>query len=151
MSALGCRDADGCARWARAYAEQMATLLPRAQQLHEEFLKRLPRRTSGWSIGLHAAERQSLRAIGDVELEAVIECGEVCQTSFEQWGGRMLISGETDQGRPLHVVMEFSWPPKGIQMWEWEVITCYDPRTEPWRWSQDFKQQVCRCPGHVDY
>lgn len=139
------------ARWARTFAERMIALLPRAQQLHEEFLKRLPRGISGWTIGLHAAERQSLRAIGDAELEVVIECGEVCQVSFEQRGGRMLICGETDQGRPLHVIMEFSWPPRGNQMWEWEVITCYDPRTEPWRWSEDFKQQTCRCAVHVDY
>jgi hypothetical protein len=63
MSVPGCRDPDGCARWASIYAEQMATLLPRAQQLHEDFLKRLPCGISGWSISPHTAERQSLRPL----------------------------------------------------------------------------------------
>jgi hypothetical protein len=39
--------------------------------------------------------------------------------------------------RPVHVVLAYK--PK------WKVVTVYDPRTKPWKWSRHFDERVCFC------
>jgi len=148
---LQCQDSEGCALWAKNLADQMAKRLPRAEQLHEEFLARLNRKpaSSRWITWVHANQRQVLRAVGALELDTVITCGYPIEAIFWNEGGRIVLRGDTEAGRPLIVVCEFVCP-NPAKMWVWGVVTSYDPRTESWRWSPDFEQRVCRCHPHVD-
>lgn len=150
---LQCEDPQGCAQWAAERAAVMALRLPRAAQLHEAFLRRLNEHppSSNWLLWEHAAERQLFRATSLAEIEDVLLCGHPIEASFfGAQGGRMVLRGDTGKGRPLLVVCQFP-PPRGQTLWTWSIVTAYDPRSEPWRWSPDFERRICRCHPHITH
>jgi hypothetical protein len=128
----------------------MEPYLPQAAALQEQFLRRLATTppTAAWEMWAHAEARQVSRSIRRQDVEEVLLCGQPIEmVAFGPRGGRLILLGETERGRPLHLVCEFPSPRQGA--WGWRVVTVYDPRTEAWRWSPDFSRRTCRCHQHV--
>jgi hypothetical protein len=84
----------------------------------------------------HAELRVRERSISDSNILEVILHGDVIHV----WNGEMLMFGYVKTApktyRPLHVVIR-------LDALSLIVITAYDPRTQAWKWSQDYRRKVC--------
>ena len=92
---------------------------PELQQVREEI------RRSRHRYSLHAIQQMSKRGISDAEVEQATLTGQVIeQYPHDKYGPSLLLCGQTDKGRVLHVQWGLVLPVK--------AITTYEPDPEEW-------------------
>lgn len=149
-----CQDSERCAQIAARVAEWQARHLPEAQRLYTEFLRRYDEGTALLVFSdPHAARRQVQRSFNEEEMREVVEFGEVVDYTpqvrdlrYSSHCAIQLFGMAGARGRPLRVVCMLSREvPLAPAVWTWTVRTVWNPATRPWRWSDDFRRQVCWC------
>ena len=73
----------------------------------------------------HAISRVLERRIADWEIKQAVGNGKIIEDYVhDKYGPSCLISGETHEGRLLHI--QCSYPPEA------KIITCYEPNLKEW-------------------
>ena len=87
----------------------------------------------------HAHKRCVYRAVSTVDVVKVFKEGQAIEYSP---GKSMCITlmGYTRENRPIHIVLASVADKK-----DWKIVTVYDPRTEAWRWEENYTKKVCFC------
>lgn len=163
-----CLDPACCAVRAAAAHRYFAQVQANVEALHEGFLSHPRYRIYGSD---HATLRMQQREIAFADVVTVIECGYPIDatdrypqqrhkpfTAFPIHAIQMMrircgdaryvlvLLGEAEDGRPLHVVCALGDAPDADHAFPLTVQTVYDPSTEPWRWSDDYRERRCFCP-----
>lgn len=88
---------------------------------------------SGFELSKHAAMQSITRGITTSEVHQAIARAEVIEDyPNDKYGPSCLLSGWTQQGRPLHV--QCTYPSRSVL----KIITVYEPDPELWI---DFRQR----------
>jgi Domain of unknown function (DUF4258) len=83
----------------------------------------------------HAADRSIIRKIRLHEIEEAIANGRVIEDYPEdKYGASCLISGVTQQNRPIHI--HCSYPSRELI----KIVTVYEP--DPLRWADNFTRRI---------
>lgn len=154
-----CRDPERCAELAARVAEWQERHLPEAKELYTEFLRRYDEGTALLVFSdPHAARRQRQRSFNEEEVREVVEFGEVVDYAprvrdpgYPDHRSIRLLGMAGASARPLHVVcfLPRTVPPAPA-IWAWTVKTVWNPATRSWRWSDDFRRQICWCQEEGD-
>lgn len=87
----------------------------------------------------HAVQQMDQRGLPRWMVEKALENGEVIEEYETDEEARYLMHwdrGRVEYSRPIHVVAADQGHGRTL------VITAYDPRSQPDRWSDDFKSRV---------
>jgi hypothetical protein len=142
-----CKDPEGCKEKSKEYSLANACEIEIGGQ--EEFNKlKEVYATKGLSclgFSKHAQQRMLERAISETELRTIIFDGDIIEYHQNEFGTtKMVVWGHirisSKKYRPLHIILK-----KRANDSKYSVVTLYDPRTEAWRWDENYTKRICFC------
>ena len=106
----------------------------------------LQREENCLTISGHGGYRQAERCISLQTIRLLVS-EEACPFEYyrNSFGTEKLsLMGHIKVGerkyRPIHIILKKS---QGTDLWK--VVTVYDPRTEEFRWENNFQERICTC------
>lgn len=142
---MGCKEPVLCAEKLRRLEPTMLRYQIIAQGELEDFQEALEEGEAVLTISSHALERQVDRSIAGPQIVEAIKNGWAIER--RQQGDEVTVTllyhlrVSPRVYRPLHVIAVFHT----LSSFKWTVKTVYDPRSEAWKWSEDFQGRVCFC------
>jgi hypothetical protein len=92
------------------------------------------------TLTAHAQKRCVFRAFSEtIDIEKVLKNGWVIDYNPGS-PTYITIMGYARQNRPMHIILGSD---KTVRYWK--IVTVYDPRTEEWRWSENYTKKICFC------
>lgn len=97
------------------------------------------------AISIHASGRQLDRSFSKPQIAEAVKYGWAIE---RRWMGEEVtitvmyhLRVSARVYRPIHVIAVFHKTSPN----KWTVKTVYDPRSEAWKWSEDFQRRICFC------
>lgn len=140
-----CKNPQECKRKAEKWKANQSKFLPTGEQEHENFLKKLKGNTATIETDAHFTKRSQERAVSTSEVLSVIENGWAVERNQSVGKASIVLLGYVGKNyRPLHVVVN------QLSDSKWLVLTCYDPRSHAWKWTETFDERKCFCNDDSD-
>lgn len=138
-----CSDPVGCAQRAESWAHYQQENLSRGEELLEE-LREMRSSQKGWIRNtIHEEKRKTDRCISETEIRHLIDRDA---WPFEYYNGhgveKLGLIGFLKFGksyRPIHIILKRNVGER------WYIVTVYDPRSENFRWADNYQLRVCFC------
>lgn len=142
---MTCREPLLCAEKVRRTESSTLRYRSMAQGELEDFQEALEEGEAVLTISSHALERQVDRSISRPQIVEAVKNGWAIERRQQGDDIKVILLYHLRVSprvyRPIHIVAVFNT----FTPIKWTVKTVYDPRSEAWKWSEDFQRRVCFC------
>lgn len=138
---MSCKNPERCKKMVEKWEARKKLNLDTGEAILENMRTRLEKNEKVVNLTEHINQRGTFRAFSEtIDVNIVFKYGWVIEYYTTSSAEYMTILGYARGYRPLHLVLALN-----KNETRWKAITAYDPRTEEFRWTNDYQTKVCFC------
>lgn len=145
MNLEECLNVEKCTVYSKKNKERNERFQDRNDDLLEVIVDKLSNEEEYFALdySTHAKQRSFERLISEDEVESVIMNGWSIDSQKDSLYTTITVLSHVKRKKnyiPVHVVIAIDKTKSHAK-----VITAYYPKSQPWKWNEDYDQRICYC------